>query len=730
MATDAPPREQPRLRFSTADYSLSLVFVLVGAFLLGVAVRFLIARKVATPWIMADELIYSELAKSFADTGDFRFREWPSHLNNVAYPGLISPAWLAASVNESYGLAKMINAALMVSATAPVYFWGTRLMPRAYALVAAGLVLLMPSLLYTGMLMTENAFFPAMVTASFLISLCLERPTVVRQALVLAAIAGTCLIRPQGLVLVGVYGLALVLKFVFDLRSPEEPGGRRLLAGLRRYIPTAAAVLLAGVGYLVYTSARGQGIEAVLGAYGGVVKVEYDWAAARSWVVDHFAEIGFSVGLIPVSALILMLGLAFWGRTSSAAERAFVAVAASAFVLIVIEVGIYASRFALRIEERNMFSVAPLCFLAFCLWLSRGLPRPVLLTAVAAAVPPLLLLTLHLPTLLNIGILSDTFGLVPLMRISNLLADHGGWDRVELLMRGGGAAGALAFALLPRRLATFVLPLAVAAFLASSSWSVFGTIREHANATVGLTETADPSWIDSEIGTDEQAVILYGGTADLFTEAQILWQTEFWNRSVGSVYNIGPPDPAAQYANAASLDYLTGRIVPTSGTEPSRIKYVVAPTTVSLSGRALARTGGLVLYRMRPPIRLATHLGGIYSDGWMADFAALTHYAKPRGAGRLRVRVSREGWGGESPPGKVTLQLGRLGNVDGLPGIVEGMDSRTWTVRSGTRRDFTFRTPAVPYRLEIRVDPTFAPADYGQPDTRRLGAQVQIESAS
>ena len=730
MATDAPPREQPRLRFSTADYSLSLVFVLVGAFLLGVAVRFLIARKVATPWIMADELIYSELAKSFADTGDFRFREWPSHLNNVAYPGLISPAWLAASVDESYGLAKMINAALMVSATAPVYFWGTRLMPRAYALVAAGLVLLMPSLLYTGMLMTENAFFPAMVTASFLISLCLERPTVVRQALVLAAIAGTCLIRPQGLVLVGVYGLALVLKFVFDLRSPEEPGGRRLLAGLRRYIPTAAAVLLAGVGYLIYTSARGQGIEAVLGAYGGVVKVEYDWAAARSWVVDHFAEIGFSVGLIPVSALILMLGLAFWGRTSSAAERAFVAVAASAFVLIVIEVGIYASRFALRIEERNMFSVAPLCFLALCLWLSRGLPRPILLTAVAAVIPPALLLTLHLPTLLNIGILSDTFGLVPLMRASDLLADHGGWDRVDQLMQAGGVAGALAFALLPRRIGAVTLPLLVAGFLVVSSYSILGTIREHADATLALIGSPNPSWIDAEIGTDEQAAILYGGTADLFTEAQTLWQNEFWNRSAGPVYNIGPPDPAAQYANTASLDYLTGQIVAAPGVPEPRTEYVVAPTTVGLRGSVVARAGNLVLYRTRSPIRLATHIGGIYSDGWMANFAALTHYAKPARPGKLRVRVSRQGWGGKSPPGKVTITVGKFGNVGGGPGIPKIQDSRTWTVRSGLTREFVLRTPAVPYRLEIRVEPTFSPADFGKPDPRQLGAQIQIHPAT
>ena len=52
----------------------------------------------------------------------------------------------------------------------PVYFWARRVASRAYALLAcahavdAGLV-------YTGMLMTENAFFPAFVLASFAIAL-------------------------------------------------------------------------------------------------------------------------------------------------------------------------------------------------------------------------------------------------------------------------------------------------------------------------------------------------------------------------------------------------------------------------------------------------------------------------------------------------------------------------------------------------------------------------------
>ena len=77
----------------------------------------------------------------------------------------------------------------------------------------------------------------------------------------------------------------------------------------------------------------------------------------------------------------------------------------------------------------------------------------------------------------------------------------------------------------------------------------------------------------------------------------------------------------------------------------------------------------------------------------------------------------------------MTINIGPLANLDGQPGISPVTSSRTWTVRSGTARSFTLPTPNAPYRLEIHVNPTFSPANYGQPDIRQLGAQVQVSPA-
>jgi hypothetical protein len=692
------------------EHALTVPLLLSGALLLAFLVRLALALGIATPWIMIDELLYSGQAKSFAEEGEFLLRDQPSFLFNKLYPAVIAPAWLADPVSTAYRLAQAINGVLMVAAAIPVYFWAKRLMSPVQALLPVALVLLMPAQIYSGMLMTENGYLLAAVLTMFLMALALERPTLIRQALVLAAIGITYFVRVQGIVLLPVYIVALGLKLVLDLRAPDGPKSlREVVRELRRYLPSAAAVLLAAVGYAAIKARQGVGLESGLGSYGGVLKVEYDLSNAWSWVIDHFAELTLSVAVIPVSALVVLLVLALRGSATTTAERAFLAVATSAFVLVVLEVGVFASRFALRIEERNMFSVSPLLFLAFSLWLFRGLPRPRVLALVAAVVPAALLLTLDLKSLLNIGILSDTFGLIPLLRLSDLI--RGGIDTVEVLLWVGGLGAALAFVFLPRRVAAVALPAGVALFLVLSSYAIYGAVRDHARATLALTTPSAPSWIDEEIGTDARAAYIYGTTSDLVGEAQIMWQTEFWNRSLDEVLTVGPPEPAPLTETPVALDPGTGRIA-----SPVPVSYAVVPSTLDLDGRLLALRPPLALYRVAPPLRLAGRLDGVYRDGWMGAEGSYTRYTP----GRVRVRISRRSWRRPSPAAQVTIRAVPLGDAR------VATDSATWMVGTGRSRSFTLRTPKAPYQLLIQATPTFSPADYGEADTRELGAEVAV----
>ena len=82
-------------------------------------------------------------------------------------------------------MAKGINAVVMSLAAVPAYFLARRVVGSVQALVAAALTVLIPSLLYTGMLMTENVFYPIFLLTSLLLVLTLERPTRFRQVLLL-----------------------------------------------------------------------------------------------------------------------------------------------------------------------------------------------------------------------------------------------------------------------------------------------------------------------------------------------------------------------------------------------------------------------------------------------------------------------------------------------------------------------------------------------------------------
>src|SRR4051794_31461482 len=159
--------------------------VVGGALLLIVVLRIWIAGKITTPWILLDELVYGEMARSFADHGDLAVRGIPADTPAVLYPIAISPAYLLTdTIPHAYGLAKAINVVLMTAVIVPVWFWARRLVPPLWAAVAVGLVLVMPSMLYTGVLMSENAFFPLFVAACFAMAAALEKPTLWRQALV------------------------------------------------------------------------------------------------------------------------------------------------------------------------------------------------------------------------------------------------------------------------------------------------------------------------------------------------------------------------------------------------------------------------------------------------------------------------------------------------------------------------------------------------------------------
>jgi hypothetical protein len=566
-------------------------------------VRMLLAHRVVAPWIMVDEIVYSELAKSFAEHGRFLIRGVPSGGYGFVYPLLIAPAFrLFGAIPTAYGFAKAINAVVMSLTAVPTYFLARRLLSRVPSLGVAVLAVLVPSMLYTGTLMTENAFYPLFVATCLALVVMLERPTPFRQLIVLAA-CGVCFAtRAQALALFGAAVVAPVLHGWIE---------QDLRARLRRYWALYGAVALVAVLALAATVARGRSPLALLGAYRAATGPGYSVSEIARYLLWHVAELDLYVGIIGFAAL-----LALWiaPRAASPAARAFAAASLPVFVFLLVEVAAFASRHSFRIEERNDFYLAPLALIAlFGLAADGVVPRLRRAIVPAAVIAGVLPGTIPFGKFVNTSVVSDTLGLLPWW----WLQDQGiHFGPLRLVALGLGLVAALAFAALPRRYALVFAGATAVYFVLTGLVAENGRHGIHQASVGGLwagIRVAHYDWIDRRVGRSANVAFLwhYAG------ETRPLWNNEFFNRSVGTVYTVDGPDPAdGGLPETPVRELASGTLVTSTGVTP-HVQYAVSYTDIS--GKLLARDPGigLGLYRVNGPLVILTRVTGLYeNDSW------------------------------------------------------------------------------------------------------------------
>jgi hypothetical protein len=570
---------------------LWLTAIVAGSILLRVA----LARRMVAPWIMVDELIYSELAKSLAAHATFQIRGHAAHGFGFLYPILIAPAFRIASVSRAYGVAKAIDSVTMSLAAVPAYLLARRVLQPGLALLVAVLTVAVPSMVYTGTLMTENLFYPVFLFAALALVLVLERPTLPRIALLLALTFVAFLTRTQAV------AIAPAL-----LTAPLLLGRRRLREFRLLYALVAGGALLV----LAFEVVRGSSPLAVLGAYRVTTSAHYSAGDILKWLVYHVGELDLYVGVAPFAAMIFLL-------TTRERRTPFAAAAASLTAWLVLEVAAFAATQSQRIEERNMFFVAPFFFIALCWWVERGLPRP-RTAAVATVVAAALVGVVPYSGLINGNAAADTLAFLPLWTLQDTVITL---DEVAAIAVLGAIVLGAAFLLVPRRWA-LALPAAVlvwfALTLAAIETNPHGGIHELSLQALfgGTTKLNEPDWIDRTVGRDANVAFLWTGDPE---RKSSLWENEFFNRSIGPVYDVGPPAPGGLPSTAVHIDPDDGLLV---GAKPAQ--YVLTDTSVPVDGDVAGTDlqRGLVLYRVGGPLRIAYRLDGIEADGWSgADFS-------------------------------------------------------------------------------------------------------------
>ena len=668
---------------------------LVGIVVLSFAVRFAFSRRVAAPWIMVDELIYSELAKSFADTGHFLIRGEHHGSYGFLYPLLISPAWkVFASVPEAYAAAKAIGCVAMSLAAVPAYFLARRVLAPMPSLLAAVLAVVVPSMAYTGTLMTETLFYPLFICVALALVLMLERPSLTRQLVLLGVCLVAFLVRTQAVVLVPAVATAPLLLTLLERRRLRALVAFRALYG----ILAAAIVVVIGV-----QLARGRSPYDVLGSYDVVGHTHYSVGAVFRWLVYHLGELDLYLGILPFAVLLL---LAVTARGLDRAARIFVAASVSLSVWLVLQVSAFASALPVppRVEERNMFYVAPLFLTALLVWIERGLPRPARAAAVCAALAAALPGVIPYERLIDAPAESDELALLPLWWLQEHLITM---SEVVLVVVLTSVVLAGAFLLVPSRWA-YALPGLVLAWLVFTNERVENFNHGFPKASIGARyqgiKVANRDWVDRVVGRDANVAFLWSG-GDRNAPLR-LWENEFFNRSVGRVYDLHGPSPGG-LPETPLRQRPDGTLIAEG--RPVLAPYVLADAKVPLAGGVISRDEGtgMVLRRLDGPLRIAFRITGLYpNDTWSGKRVTYTRL-QCRG-GSLSADVS----GDASLFDRRQTVTANRRSVSFLPS-----ESVTLTVPLRPRADGSCR-------VLYTVSPTAVPAlvHPGSSDTRVLGA--------
>ena len=200
-----------------------LVLVAVAAVFAAV-VQIVMAFDLPGPWIVPDELIYSELAKSLGSGALPAVRGEVTWGYGILYPLLISPAWAVFDdPSRAYVAAKVVNSVLLSVTAFPAYFLARKFVEARAAVAVAAFSVFVPSMLYSGTLLTEVALYPVFVLTLLGIASAIRRPTRRNQLLAVGAVALACSAKPLSIILAGVYVLA-----VFHLAALDRRAGRRL----------------------------------------------------------------------------------------------------------------------------------------------------------------------------------------------------------------------------------------------------------------------------------------------------------------------------------------------------------------------------------------------------------------------------------------------------------------------------------------------------------------------
>lgn len=683
------------------------------------------AARHSSPWLFTDELELSQISRAIEATGHGARRGEP-YFWQTLYTWLIAPAWAIKSTSLAYAVVKYIGVVAMTLTLVPTYFLARTVVSPRSALFAAAGTAAVPALAYAPMILEEPLSYPYAALTFWItaVALARRRPLWIVAAVVLSIVGG--FVRGE----LGILPIVLVLAAGLYALSSEP--GRRWVSRFGAWDWAGVIVLGGGavIGFSAFVGKFSQTWSIATGHYPGRM-LDYGLQAAGSLTIG--------LGLLPVVAALAVL-VRPRDEPPSPERRAF----HSLFLAAAIGFGVYTAVKAAYLttvfttfpQERNLIYLVPLLFVGTALWLERPRLRWVPLAAAVGFVAYLIVST---PYLLNNVPSADSLG-VSIAQMSNreLSFAHGGIENALIV----ALVIAVALLVAPRFRPGWSTGLTATAALLVLAWCLAGQISaanysNDASQSRIVNYPRPLNWLDDL--THGQPTLYLGQHLDSGSDIGI-WLTEFWNRSLKYVWSVdgSAPGPGPVETPNTAAD---GRLFPAP---PSTIDYVLAEPGIDMDGTVVGKppqTGRWTLFRVKHPLRYAFNETGIFADGQTgcstlpcpeAD-SAYNQFSTPGGkAGYAVVDVSRaSACGAPVGPAGVTVTIGRLiEGKDKQPHIGHVTKVRRATLRIGSRIQFVLRTPKPPFRVEVRISPTYSPLKFGGSDQRQLGGQVGFRFSS
>jgi hypothetical protein len=588
---------------------------------------------------MTDELRYERLAMSIARSHSLVPRIHDVDVQSFAqlYPALIAPVFAHGLAPHDVRSAHLFNAWLMTSACIPAYLIARRVVGRPLAYAAAALSVAMPWIVYTTMLMTEVAAYPASLWALLAIERTVVRPSWKADGVAVAGLALAFVGRTELLVLVFVPPPAILAYELGRVRGSRP--AERFRLGVRRAVaahPVLAVVYVALLGAGIAAELAGR-LSAVVGVYGIYAQQNTLFPAGTfGSLATHVALFALGFGLLPflVGAAWLLANVV---RPAVDAERhAFACVAGFALLAILFQGTNFDVRYTGFVHDRFLlYLVAPVVIGMCCALESARKPRVSLAFVTTVTVVGFATGSFPAYTWQLFPALTPDSPMSGILR--RLVDETGSLHRTRIDLSVAAVLLAAAFAAAAALLRRTPLVLGTLGFAAAAmTWLTVVTFT-HLFGTNGwsgrpVTSTAvnDAAWIDRAVGTRASVTeIPYLVSSDVLVNEGAWRDLEFWNASV--VRDAAYPGGDAYAYTGIWFPKLDLRFDPQTGranVSPTRLVAVSdKDTRFALAGTGGASSGDIRLVDAAMPWRAEWLSFGFYDDGW----------TKPGVTARIRV---------------------------------------------------------------------------------------------